>query len=370
MRLLLLGKYDFDDLPGGIERYCKLFLDNLPKEVEATAVYFNKDNKNEVVQDGRYVKYKVGVWKTVASTALSFSIFSSLKRVFQKTKPEVVFLQFPNPMMHLGYLNVAKCLNSKLVIYWHSDIVRQKKLLWIYQPLLEQVLRRADAIIVHSKELTQSKQLSVCDPNRIHVIPIGVTAPVVLSNRFFTARKREQFKLFACGRHVGYKGFDYLLRSLVLLPEDVTLILGGVGPETEKLKQLAKDLNVDHRVNFVGFIKEEEKGAYIKDADLYCFPSISQNEAFGIAQIEAMLLAKPVVGFELFNGTTYVNKHNISGLVVENKNVQAYADAVMTLKNNSNLCQKLGQQAQERARKLFGVDKMVHDTLKLFKALN
>lgn len=369
MRLLLLGKYDFDDLPGGIERYCKLFLDNLPKEVEATAVYFNKDNKNEVVQDGRYVKYKVGVWKTVASTALSFSIFSALKRVFQKTKPEVVFLQFPNPMMHLGYL-YAKSLNSKLVIYWHSDIVRQKKLLWIYRPLLENVLRRANAIIVHSKELTQSKQLSVCKPNKIHVIPIGVTAPVVLNNHFFTAGKSEQFKLFACGRHVGYKGFDYLLRSLSLLPEDVTLILGGVGPETEKLQQLAKDLNIDHRVNFVGFITEEEKGAYINDADLYCFPSISQNEAFGIAQIEAMLLAKPVVGFELFNGTTYVNKHNISGLVVENKNVQAYADAVMTLKNNSNLCQKLGQQAQERARKLFGVDKMVHDTLKVFKALN
>lgn len=365
MRLLLLGKYDFDDVAGGIERYCKLLLDNLPADIKPFALYFNVKNQTVAKKNSSYPIVKVGVWKTIASTSISFSVFQKLREIFKIFHPDIVFIQCPNPMMHLAYL-FAPHLPHKLVINWQSDIVRQKTLLKFYQPFLNRLLQKADAIILHSPELKNSTQLLGCDPKKIRVIRIGVKTPVVRAKQRLLSEK-DNFKLFACGRHVTYKGFDVLLEILSRLPERVVLTLGGVGPETEYLKSLAKKLKIDHRVNFVGFINEEDLGAHIDACDVYCFPSVSQNEAFGIAQVEAMLLAKPIVGFELFNSTTFVNKNNITGLVVENKNVEQYALAVLKLMNDDHLRQKLGRQAQQRARSLFGVNDMVDKTVAVFK---
>ena len=326
MRVLLLGKYDFDDVAGGIERYCKQLLDNLPKEIKPFALYFNVKNQTVIKENSPYPVVKVGVWKNIARISISFSIFHQIREVFKTFRPDIVFLQCPNPMMHFAYL-FAPCFPHKLVINWQSDIIYQKRLLKFYQPFMNRLLQRADAVIVHSLELKNSIQLRRCDRKKIQVIPIGVVAPSVNKHKEFLGGK-DEFKLFACGRHVGYKGFDVLLRVLAKLPENVVLTLGGVGPQTELLKTLAKELNVDHRVNFAGFINEDDLGAYITACDIYCFPSVSQNEAFGIAQVEAMLLAKPVIGFELHNGTTFINKNFETGLVVENKNVEQYAKAV------------------------------------------
>lgn len=364
MRVLLLGKYDFDDVAGGIEKYCKLFLDNLPEGIEPFALYFNVNNQTVDKENSSYPVVKVGVWRTIASTSISFSVFSKLREIFKTFRPDIVFIQCPNPMMHFAYL-IAPCIHHKLVINWQSDIVRQKRLLKLYQPFVNRLLQKADAVIVHSSDLKESIQLRSCDNKKIHVIPIGVIAPSVNKHEEFLAGK-DVFKLFACGRHVGYKGFDVLLRALAQLPVNVILTLGGVGPQTGLLKALAKELNVDHRVNFVGFINEDDLGAYIMACDVYCFPSVSQNEAFGIAQVEAMLLGKPVIGFELHNGTTFINKNYETGLVVENKNVEQYAKAVLMLMNDEHLRQKLGRQAQQRAKKLFGLNEMVNKTLSVF----
>lgn len=365
MRVLFLGKYDFDDVPGGIERYSKLFLNNLPKEITPLVVYFNVTSETTLTRKADYSVVKVGVWKTIASTAISFSLINKLRDIFKTFIPEIVFIQCPNPMMHLAYLFVPKG-RHKLIINWHSDIVRQRVLLKLYQPFVNHLLRKADAVIVHSHELLKSSQLSSCDPGKIHIIPLGVEAPVIKQNAV-GKKWGSKFKLFACGRHVRYKGFDLLLKVISQLPDDVVLLLGGTGPETESLKALAKSLRIENRVEFLGFVDEGDLGAYLSSCDVYCFPSISQNEAFGIAQVEAMLLGKPVVGFELFNGTTFVNKDKETGLVVENGNLEQYANAILQLKKDVPFKLKLGLQARKRAEALFDVNAMVSRTVSVFK---
>lgn len=380
MKVLFLGKYAFDDLAGGIERYSHAFLSHLPVGVKTVNVFFAKGKETSRIVKNGQVTIKVGVWATLASTAISPALVSVLRDVLLQETPDIVFLQCPNPMMHVAYLVAsAFCLKKpKLVLYWHSDIVRQKVLLKLYRPFLNRLLAKADVVIVHSEALKKSPQLEVCETSKIYVIPIGVEAPMVdekvlLNIQLYWSGNRRglknTFKLFACGRHVPYKGFDYLLRSLALLPKDVVLTLGGEGQESDALKKLAQELNLKERVHFVGRIPEEKLGAYLQASDVYCFPSISTNEAFGIAQVEAMLLGKPVVGFELFNGTTFVNKHGETGLIVENKNVKAYAQALLKLKDTPELCKRLGEQAKVRSEILFSVQRMVSDTWSLFGTL-
>lgn len=365
MRVLLLGKYDFEDVPGGIERYCRLLLNHLPAEIKPFALYFNINNQTITKENSAYPIVKVGVWKTVASTSISFAVFRKLREIIKSFHPDIVFIQCPNPMMHFAYLFAPRGTH-KLVINWQSNIVRQKILLKFYQPFMNRLLQKADAVIVHSPDLKNSAQLRCCASHKIHVIPIGVEAPSVNKNKKFMNEEGD-FKLFACGRHVSYKGFDVLLNVLAHLPENVKLTLGGIGPKSQSLKKLAQELKIGHRVNFVGFIDEEDLGAFIDNCDVYCFPSVSQNEAFGIAQVEAMLLAKPIVGFELFNDTTFINRNNETGLVVENKNVAQYTEAILKLMNDPSLRVKLGKQAQQRARALFGVNDMIEKTVTIFR---
>lgn len=361
MKILFFGKYDFSSLVGGIERYVYQLRMHLPSGFQHINLVSN--TKNKTVYSNNIIKARS--WGRLASTSICPSMPFILYELLKKERPDIIHIQFPDPMAHFSYLLCPRC-QSKLIVSWHSDVVRQKKIFKFYQPLLNVFFKKVDAVIVHSEALKTSKQLANVPKNKIHVIPIGVEQPSIkIKNLRDTMPKG--FILFAVGRHVSYKGYDYLLKAFSKLPKDCSLYLGGVGPETAKLKELVISLNLENQVHFVGYIPDEDLGSYLNACDVFCFSSVSQNEAYGITQIEAMLLEKPVVGFELHNGTTFVNQNGVTGIVVENKNINAYAEALLLLKNNPPLRKKLGHQAKERAQQLFSVEKMVNDTLKLYK---
>lgn len=362
MKILFIGKYDFSSLAGGIERYVFQLRSNLPTSCRSVNLVSNTENKTVYEES----VIKVRSLGRLASTSICPSMPFILQKLLKIEKPDIIHLQFPDPMAHLAYSLCHK--ESKLVISWHSDILNRNVLYTLYKPFLNHILKKADSVIVHSPTLKNSKQLSVVPPNKISVIPIGVSKPII---KFSNLRKhlKGEFILFTVGRHVSYKGYDLLIKSIEYLPQDCHLYIGGIGPETSKLQQLCSSLKLTNRVHFVGYIQDQELGSYLNACDLFCFSSISQKEAFGITQIEAMLLGKPVVGFELNNGTSFVNQNGITGLIIKNKSPQAYAEAILKLRSNSELRLKLGKQAQRRAINNFSVETMVSNTLKLYNSL-
>lgn len=363
MKILFMGKYDFSSLKGGIERYVYILRKYLPKRF--TTLNLVSNTKNVTEYSGGVVK--VASFGTLASTSLTPSMPIVLRTLLKKERPDIVHLQFPDPMAHLAYSLCGK-KKSKLVISWHSDIVKQKRLFYFYKVFLNSILKKADAVIVHSEALKFSSQLKVVDQNKIHVIPIGVET-LKINDHNLRRSMPKGFILFSFGRHVGYKGFDYLIKAVSLLPEDCYLFLAGSGPDTDKLEELVLNLNLQNRVFILGHVSDEILGSYINACDVFCFPSISQNEAFGISQVEAMQLGKPVVGFELHNGTTEVNLNDITGMVVENKNIAAFARAILTLKSDKNYLAKLGAQAKLRSCTIFSVRKMIAATSAVYESL-
>lgn len=94
--------------------------------------------------------------------------------------------------------------------------------------------------------------------------------------------------------------------------------------------------------------------ALLLSCDIFCFPSITKNEAFGVALAEAMYYGKPAITFNIEgSGVNYVNLNNITGIEVENKCVAQYAKAILDLSNNKQLINKLGYAAKNRVEKLF-----------------
>jgi rhamnosyl/mannosyltransferase len=164
---------------------------------------------------------------------------------------------------------------------------------------------------------------------------------------------------------VYYKGYEYLLQAMKNV--DAVLLLGGTGPLSDRLTQMASSLKLEDRIVFLGRVPDEELPAFYHACDLYCMPSVERSEAFGLVQVEAMACRKPVVCCELNNGVTYVNKHGITGMVVPPRDPAALASALNELLGDDRKRVMMGEAGYARAKEEFTIDRMCRDTLKLYR---
>ncbi|MDR0799680.1 MAG: glycosyltransferase, partial [Dysgonamonadaceae bacterium] len=306
-----------------------------------------------------------GIWKKWFSQSISFSFWKELKRMFRDFRPEIVHLHTPNPLSSL-YVLPAIPRKTKLIVHWHSDIIEQGALYTFFRPIEKLLLRRADQIIVTSPAYSSGSKALQPWPNKLQVVANTINREKLTKQEGDDAaiaaiRKRYEGKkiIFAFGRHVPYKGFRYLIDSAPMIAEDAVIVLAGSGPLTEQLKQRVASPNV----YFAGRISDNELRQYLYAADLFVFPSITRNEAFGLALAEAMYCGLPAVTFTIpDSGVNWVSVNGETGLEVENGNAQALAGAINRLLADDALRAQLGRQARARAERYF-VTEAIHDTL-------
>ena len=117
------------------------------------------------------------------------------------------------------------------------------------------------------------------------------------------------------GRLVGYKGYDVLIRAMQTVDGHCTII--GEGPLLADLQQLTTDLGVSGRVRFAGRLPRDEIKRLFHTAQVFAFPSVTEAEAFGIAQIEAMAAGLPIVNTHLATTVPLVARHDQEALTVD-----------------------------------------------------
>ena len=105
---------------------------------------------------------------------------------------------------------------------------------------------------------------------------------------------------------------------------------------------------------YSGRIDDTELKALILASDIFCFPSITKNEAFGLALAEGMYYGKPAVTFTIpGSGVNYVSINGETCIEVENRNVEAYAIALNTLAGNKELRDRYGKAGKKRVEENF-----------------
>ena len=273
-------------------------------------------------------------------------------------------------MAHLAYELLPRSV--KRVIGWHSDIVRQQNLLKLYRPFLNHSLRAADAIIAATPaHISSSEQLSsVRETAKFRVVPYGFDLSRYEQRPSLADEIRRRyagkFLVFALGRHVYYKGFEFLIRALASLP-GAALALGGQGPLTPELERIAREAGVAGRVHFLGRIPDKDLPAWYHACDAFCLPSVEPAEAFGIVQVEAMACGKPVVCCQLHNGVNWVNRDGETGIAVPPADPAALAGALARLQQDASLRARLGDQARRRAFAHFTSAAMAKATLAVYR---
>ncbi|MDA8119234.1 MAG: glycosyltransferase [Gammaproteobacteria bacterium] len=376
MRALHFGRF-YNDQFGGLERHVDALLRGLKAHCEADNLVAHDHWAHTVIATESYTVYKTPSLGKVAGTALCPAMPGLARALHRERGYDLVHLHLPDPMAHLAAAFLPKSV--KRVITWHSDIVRQKQLLKLYKPFLGALLNRVDAIIVPTPaHISSSSQLGACRrPERCHVVPFGIEYGM-----FDKAAQQHQKiadlraslggglvpLIFTVGRHVYYKGLEYLIRAMIHVPQSI-LVIGGDGPLTSDLRAMSVSLGLEARVRFVGRISDAELPFYYHACDVFCMPSVAPAEAFGLVQLEAMACGKPVVCCELYNGVTYVNRHGETGLVVPPRDPEALAEVLNRLLNDPGLRVRLGEQGRRRARAEFSVESMVAGTLDVYRSV-
>ncbi len=369
MNVLCFGRF-YDDIPGGMQRHVEHLFAVLRGRVDYVHLVPSRDSTAAEFTLHGFPVIRTPSLNVDGSIAISPSLFSRARRLHAQYRFDLIHLHFPDPMSHLASLALPAAIPR--VITWHADILRHKVLRTFYRPLLRRALTQASAITVATPaHIRASADLSrLRDRSRIHVVPYGFDLQRFVSPHPKTAAIRAAYPgntILTLGRHVSYKGFDVLIEAMRSLENSTRLLIGGTGPLTEQWKSLARQLGVADRVHFLGLVDEADLPAYFQACDVFCLPAVTQAEAFGIVQIEAMASGKPVVSTALGNGVDFVNQDGRTGFTVAPKNPNALADALRRLLSDQSLAQTFGRQGRQRALAEFSSEAMGRRTFEIYR---
>ena len=263
---------------------------------------------------------------------------------------DLLALHAPFPLADLVFaLGLGR--GRPLVVHWHADIVSHAMLRPLVEPLMRRTLRKADAIIVSDAVLIESSPLLREFSGKCHIVPFGIDVskydyPALTQPRAEVGTDRGRL-VVACGRLVPYKGFDVLIRAAAGRNFEVWII--GEGRERPRLESLIAELGLEDRVRLLGSVPDSELVKFMRIANVFVLPSVTNAETFGIAQLEAMAAGRPIVNTALDTAVPLVARHGIEALTVRPGDHEALADAIDTLINDVPRRKRMGEAAKLRA---------------------
>jgi rhamnosyl/mannosyltransferase len=359
LRVLQIGKY-YPPHRGGIESHLETLCRGINDHVDLRVIVSHDEAKTiRQSVDGVDV-VRVGTWFQVASAPISLAMTHWIRR----TPADIVHIHLPNPIAVLSYL--ASGHRGKLVMTYHSDVVRQKVLGAAFHLFLQMALARCRALIATSPGYMRSSPVLAARAKSCSIIPFGIpTHPFESCDPAARAAIHQRYGnrlVLSVGRHVYYKGFQYLIRAM--RDVDASLLMIGNGPLRNKLEAEAQAWGVSDRVHFLGEV--DDVRPYYHAADVFVLPSVARSEAFGIVQLEAMACGLPVINTSIPSGVPFVSVHEETGLTVPPGNAPELAAAIRRILDDNSLRTAFARAARQRVEREFRAERMAERTLALY----
>lgn len=368
MKVLHFYKSSFPETYGGVEK----FIDTLCREsnklgVENKVLALSKNpSKNPIKMNGyEVIQAKEDLF--VASTGFSISAIKKFKQLANEA--DIIHYHFPNPFADI--LHFICNIKKPTIVTYHSDILKQKILLQIYKPLRDSFLKSVGCIVVTSPNYFVTSSILQKFHNKTSVIPIGIDLDDypkindVVTQKFEEKLKMPFFLFIGALRY--YKGLHIAIEAAAV-NQNINIVLAGIGGIKEELEKQVESLNLKN-VKFLGSIDEEEKVVLLNLCYGFIFPSHLRTEAFGISLLEASAFGKPMISCEIGSGTSFVNKHNETGLVINPGSSKELYSAMKFLLDNQDTAKEMGKRAKIRAAELFSSQEQANAYYKLYQEL-
>lgn len=365
MKILQIGK--FWPVRGGVEKVMFDLTAGLSRRgIECHMLCAGTKGKttNLKLNDFGHVTATHTLFKA-SSTMISPDMVSELYHI--ASEYDIIHIHHPDPMAALALF--VSGYKGKVVLHWHSDILRQRILLQVYRPLQKWLLDRADVVICTSPNYAADSKALVSVGPKVRCVPIGVEA--VVPNREGAPELRKSARgrkiVFSLGRMIPYKGFDNLILAARELPDDYLVVIAGSGPLYRRLKELVDKNGLGQKVIMPGRISDRDRDALLGAASVFVLPSVEKTEAYGIVLIEAMSAGVPVIATEIpGSGTSWVNEHGVSGLNVPVGSPEKLAQAIVSVTGDAA---RYGAGARRRWETMFTGELFIDNITEIYREL-
>ena len=385
MRVLQIAKYMYPFM-GGTEQVTRDLVGAFNAVgVENKVICFNEDSadgdvvthRKETVTDkvdGVEV-LRVASKAKVMSQAIAPEYKKNLTKVLDEFKPDVDIFHYPNPYVASKLLSYIKknSKNFKLYIYWHLDITKQKFVRAFFRGQDRALINASDKILGATPIHLEMSRYSAEFGDKKYILPYMIADDTLVLNdeeKEVAKKIREENngKIigFFIGRHVAYKGLDYLIEAVKKTQSaKLLIIIAGDGEDNAKLKAQAEGVD---KIRFIGRIDDSTKRSYLEASDLTIFPSVTRSEGFGLALAEGMFFGKPAITFTIpGSGVNYLCQDKLSGIECPLMDTDAYAKALDTLAEDDALRAKYGESARREILAKYTKDRFIANVKKLLE---
>lgn len=360
MKILQVNKLYYPII-GGIESVVKNIAEGLNNKdnlvIDVLACQEKGKRNIETINNIKILK--ASSWGKVLGMPLSldfFILFFNIKKEYNK-----FIIHYPFPLATFLTFFIPK---QKLIIYYHSDIVRQKFFLFILSPFIKYSLKKADKIIVSGNNIIKSSPFLRKHSKKCVIIPFGVDFTISEQDKKQAQEIKQRHSnkkiILAVGRLVYYKGFEYAVNAMKDV--EAKLIIIGRGPDEAMLRNLIEKLSLSNKVEILP--PQKNLSPYFLACHIFLFPSCAKSEAFGLVQLQALAYEKPIVNTFLNTAVEEVSLNGISGLTIEKKNSKEITNALNKILNDSNLYKEFSENALRRYNELYKNDKFLKNIKK------
>lgn len=236
-------------------------------------------------------------------------------------------------------------------------------------PFIRQIIHFFDEYALSPDRINRYSTMSNNVKKRVDYFPPNVQVDVN-----YPPSKIENFEcnsysyLFTASRLDSPKRIDLLIKAMKNVPHKVTLKIVGTGPDEEKLKKMAES---DHRIEFLGFVSEDELIKLYSDSLAVLF--VPFDEDYGLITIEGMMSKKPIITAIDSGGPLEFVEDSTTGYVVEPE-PQKIAEKINYLIENPETARKMGLAAYQSVKgitwKNFAFQLIAKKDVPIFNAKN
>ncbi len=287
-----------------------------------------------------------------------------IKQIIKDFKPDILHAHYATSY---GLLGALSGFHPFILSVWGSDVFSFPSKSFIHKMVLKYNLKKADKILSTSEIM--AKETKLYTDKDIEITPFGIDILQFKPMKVDSLFDKDDIVIGTVKTLEEIYGIEYLIRAFKILSDKYPLlplkllIVGGGNLET-RLKDLARELNIENKTLFTGKVLFNDVPKYHNM--LTVSVSISNSESFGVAIIEASSCAKPVVVSNV-GGLPEVVEDGISGFIVPAKNPQKTASAIEKLILDYQLRKQIGKNGRERVKKLYNWDDNVNKMLKIYK---
>lgn len=327
--------------------------------------YFFKRWENLTHMQGAPNRIRNPLYLFVAFFYIVIGLFQAI-RFCRKNKFDILHVHWPFPHGIWGYW-AGKLTNTPMVLTFHGAELLLANKFPLVSGSLRHTLKHCRGITCNSS-FTASK-IAKLTGKEINVIPFGTTIELKPVEK----KKEKPVKDLLCaGRMIQRKGITYLLQALPKISEkvDVHLHLVGDGDQRTTLEKQVAEAGLQDQVTFYGIVSNEELSRHYAEADVFVLPAIvddrGDTEGLGVVLVESLCYGTPVVASHV-GGIPDVIKNGETGLLVEQKNPQALADAVIDLLEHPEKAEQLVEQGLKHAQSYFDWQRITGLLLGVYK---